>query len=683
MAIESATFYGKNYKLKEILQPWQENIDQAKKERDQYLPQVKINRKFSVGKQHLNVSVRDGRVVEVQRRHGLELVTSDILTQYIQTAIGKLSGNDYKSSFLPAPPEESALVTDIAKQLNASYGWGWDNEWLGDHKLQKIVRHLVIDGTCGIRVRYDRRFGEVIGEFPYHEGVPILDDSMRMKYMEESFKEGKKVDLRVVREGQVKWEFLSFENILWPAGFDDPVDFPWDLIVRPVSVKDLKSRYPKMTKELQDEEINSPGSLTAGLGIGDQEDVKIRGQVLVYTGYLRPCSDYPKGQTVLMVPDQNIVLDVREQLPYPDHPAGPRTGVHYFRWQVIPGRFPGRAFIEGGIGPQKIRNKRLTQINAIMDRGLPKVFIEEQSLARPQTGEPLEVVEVRPGSPLPKVESGVQPGAWMLQDVKLQEENAERALGIAPVTRGNPPQGVSAYSALALLTENDALKFDPIAESLRLEMTEVAWDTMEAMRNWPPNKQILIAGPDGALQAFEFNSNLIPPYYLVRPPRGGALPRTQAAELQKINDIWLAAAGRLPLTWYIESLNQGKAQELPPSVGDADAHKAELENVIMAVTGNAPPVAPYDDDARHVESHRAAQIKLKSMADMGDPQAAMLVEVHEMHINEHLQSAQGQAAAPPMGAPLSMNPPLAPGAPPPTGQTPPVPGLESPQTGNI
>lgn len=676
---ESVRINGKTYKYEDVHAPWMERVDEGKKEREQYLPQIKINRKFAVGKQHLNVNVRDGRVLEVHRRGNLELVTSDILTQYSQTVIGRMTSNDYKATFITA--QDNAVAEDVARQLNMAFQWGWDHEWMGDVVISRLVRHLVYDGTAALRCRFDRRFGEVIGEFPYRNGVPIMEDSERLQFMAEEYAAGRSLDMRPVREGKVVWEFLSFENLLWPPGYDDPMEFPWDLIVRPVAVKDIKDRYGKLADQVEEEDIESPAAVTSGLGLGEDTSPKIKGKALVYTGYDRPCADYPDGRTVVFTED--AILDVREGLPYPDHPAGPRTGVHYFRWQVIPGRFPGRAFIEGGIGPQKIRNKRLTQINAIMDRGLPKVYAEEQSMARPKTGEPMEIIEVRPGAPLPKVEMGIQPGGWMLQDVKLQEENAERALGIAPVTRGNPPQGVSAYSALALLSENDALKLDPIAEGLRLELVEVAWDSMEAMRSWPADKQIMVAGPENQLQVILFNSNIIPYNYLVKPPRGGALPRTQAAELQKINDIWQASGGKLPLSWYIESLNQGKAQDLPPSVGDADAHKAELENIVMAQTGEVIPVAPYEDDARHVEIHRAFQIQLKMMADMGDERAAHLHEVFEQHILLHDQAAQAQA--PQMGTPFQQgipgNPPLAPAPDQPQGTISPLPGLGSPESG--
>jgi hypothetical protein len=176
---------------------------------------------------------------------------------------------------------------------------------------------------------------------------------------------------------------------------------------------------------------------------------------------------------------------------------------------------------------------------------------------------------------------------------------------------------------------------------------------MELMRNWPSDKRMNIIGPEGKLKNYLFDSNKIPVNYIVKPPRGGALPRSQAAEIQKINDIWAASAGKLPLTWYIESLNQGKAQDLPPAIGDSDTHKAELENIIIEQTSQAPPVAPYDDDGKHVEIHRAAQMETQTRLDAGDESAQATVEAYEQHILEHEASAK-QNQVPQVTSPMGV-----------------------------
>ncbi len=667
---------------RKTLDLWVQRKNEAENDRKQYLSQVKVNRKFAAGKQHLDVNTRDGRVVDIRVRNGIKMVTSDILSQYLLTAVGRMAGQDYRPTFLTA--QDNEIAEDIAKQMNVSFSWAWEHEILADKKILQLWRLLVIDGTCAVRCRYDRRFGEIVGDVPYRDGKPILDDKEARKYVAEEASEGRRAKIATLREGRIVWELLSIDNLLPPPGFDDPQDFPWEIVQRAVLLDDLKDRY-KNTDDMEAEEMESSGSLTAGLGFGDEKNVKLQGRVMVYTGYVKPNSKDPHGRTVVFTNDR--LLDDRDHLPYDSHPRGPSTGVHYFRWSIIPGRFLGKAFIENGIGPQQVRNKRLTQIDAIIDRNMPKVFIEEQSLARPKTGDPMEVVEVRPGAPLPKVEQGVPPGAWMLQDVRLQEENAERALGMRSITLGQPPAGVTAYSAMALLNENNSLQLDPISQEFRLSVIELAWDTMEAMRNWPPNKNIMLAGPEGTLQSFLFNSNQIPNRYLVHPPRGGALPRSQAAELQKVNDIWQASKGTptaLPLSWYIESLNQGKAQDLPPSLGDQQAHKAELENIAMVGSMQPAPVADYDDHAKHVEICRAFQVPIKAMADLGDEDAADKVQVLESHIREHLSAASAGAGGQTqpvdtIGMPQQgIRPPVQPGGLPNVPEAPALPNLPAP-----
>lgn len=659
----------------ELHDEWVKRKDSAEKDRQQYLTQIKVNRKFAANKQHLNVNKNDGRVFDVDRRNGVKLVTADILTQYLQTAVGKMAANDYRPNFLVASDNEQGDY--ITKQLNLSFGWGWENEWNADRKILQLWRLLVIDGTAAIRCRYDRRFGDVIGEFPYKNGKVLYGKEGR-DYVADETKNGRRVELRKIKEGRVNWELLTVENLLPPPGYDDPNEFPWEIVVRPIPVEDLKKRFPKEAEHIVEEDIESSGALTSGLGLGEAKEEKLEGRALVYTGYQRSTSEHPKGMTVIFTSKR--LLEARDHLPYADHPRGPSTGLHYFRWQILPGRFMGKAFIENGIGPQKVRNKRLTQIDTIIDRNLPRVFMEENSLARPKTGEPNEIIEVRPGAPLPKVEQGTPPGAWMLQDVKLQEDNAERAMGMHSVTRGQAPSGVSAYSAMALLTENDALKFDAIAQEFRMEITELSWDTIEAMKNWPPGKQLLIAGPEERLQAVLWETNWIPVQYVARPPRGGSLPRSQAAELQKINDIFGVIRGT-PMyakdpekwvNWYIESLNAGKPQDLPPSLGDQQAHKAELENIAMISTLETIPVAEYDDDSKHVELHRAFQVPLRALADQGDEKAARQVEVLEIHIREHLATAEREAANIKPPAQMAGNP-----------NVPPTPGGMSDQAGSL
>lgn len=647
---------GKTFRVKDILTPWMNRKDSAERERDEFLPQIRINRKFAAGKQHLDINPRDGRVIDVRYRNvggvNVKMLTSNVLDQYLLTAIGRMASNDYLPNFLAATEDENA--SQISQQLNDAFRWGWENEWDGDRKIMSLLRLLTVDGTAAIRVRYDRKYGDLVGDFPLKDGRPITDAAAARDYVSAMSTQGKTADFVSIHEGKVCWEILSYDMFLTPPGMEYPEDFPWVIVARPVSVAEIKHRYGAMADGVTDEDIESAASLTGGLGFPDDKKGKLEGKAMLYTGYEMPTSASPNGRTIVFTKDN--LLDFYNELPITDHPQGPHHGVHFFRWQVIPGRFAGKAFIENGIGAQTIRNKRITQIDTIIDRNMPKVFIEEQSLARPRTGEPMEIIEVHPGAPLPQVSAGIPPGKWMLDDIQLQDANLEKNMGMRNISLGQPPQGVSAYSAMALLSENDSLKLDPIAHELRVGMVGLAWDTMELMRYWPREKQMDIAGPDGVLRSFLFSSNQIPNRYLVNVPRQGSLPRSQASELQKINDIWNAAASigqPLTLDWYVASLDAGKPQKLPSSLTNVSKHKAELENIVMYHTQSIVPISPEDDDAAHAEIHANFKQQLDAAIMAGDSDAEKISGIIEQHRQLHLASAAkkagGQGGAPAPG----------------------------------
>src|SRR6266487_4037642 len=138
------------FKVKDILQPMISRIEESERHREEFLPQVRVNRKFAAKKQHLDINPRDGRVLDARYRTisgvQVKMVTSDILGQYLLAAIGRLSANDFKPNFLSSQTDENAA--EVTQMLNDAYAWGWDNEWDGDRRVLSLLRLLVIDGTA-------------------------------------------------------------------------------------------------------------------------------------------------------------------------------------------------------------------------------------------------------------------------------------------------------------------------------------------------------------------------------------------------------------------------------------------------------------------------------------------------------------------------------------------------------
>lgn len=654
-----------------VLAPWLKRRDAARENRKQYERQWMVNQHMAAGKQWLKYSPRDHRVLEQKTDdRGRPLVTADVLDQYCGTVIGKITADDFRPELLLLHDDAEAQL--YGDQVNDAFGWCWDNEARGDHRLIALLRVLIKGtGSGAIRCRYDRTRGATIGEVPHQDGKPVLDETRARDYVFARQAQGLSANLKTLHEGAVSWEVLSGWNLLPPPGVEDADDFPWEIIVRPVSLETLKVMYGAKADNVSEADAQALGTLgqnEAGTYLRSAVDSptlagQLKGHALVFTGYQRPDAKKPNGQTVVFTHDDQL-LDVTDNLPYTDQPYGPRSGITYFHWNRLPGRFWAKAFIEPGIDPQKARNKRLSQITESLDRGLPKVYVRDGDLTEMPTGSPLEVIELRKDAAPPIIDNGLALSGSFFTDVQLQDENVEKALGLKAVSLGQSPSGVSAYSAMALLTENDATKLDVIATAFKLNVADVGRDTLEAMKQWPSTKELLLAGDDDRLQAAVFNSRrAIPSAYMVRPAKGGALPRSQASEIQKIADLWNAAvtAGATAsdpvgwLDWYKRSLDAGSAEDLPDmSQTASQVHKAALENVVMARTGQPVPVADYDNAQIHIPEHRQEEGELQQAAMYGDQEAAAGAQAIQQHILMHEQQAQQNAlGAQPQGPPVA------------------------------
>lgn len=657
-------------KEKEVLKPWLARREEAQTDRKPYEKQWQINQHFAAGIQWLKWSQRDHRVVEVKKDDkGRQLDTVDVLSQYRDTAIGKLAaGGDFRPELLAAW-ENSEAGEMYSEQMNDQVDYAWSEECKGDRRSMAVLRALAEVGTGAIRCRYDRTKGSLIAkQVPHLDGKPLLDEAEQRSYVAERQALGQSADLRPLREGQIVWEKLSAWNLLPPPGVEDPEDFPWELIVRPVHLDELKAIYGKKAEGVSEDSIEDMGMLTytpPRIDGGTLTPATVRNlekHALVYTGYLHPTSDFPEGQTVVFTNDGHL-LSEQKKMPYQQEPWGPRSGITYFRWTILDGRFWGRAFIEPGIGPQKSRNKLESQIQETIDRGQPFWIEEENSIVKAPSGAIMERVTLRPGSQPPQRIGGVNPGEWMFRARENADENIEKTLGLHEGSLGENPANVGTYSQLVLLTEKDAQKFEPIAQDFRLGIADVVRDTVEAMQEWPADKKLLIAGEENQLRVVAFDRQAIPPAYICRPAKGGTLARTQGSQLQKVTDIWTAAlaAGVVALdppawiAWYKQSIDAGQPLDLPAMAGrNEGVHKAALENLLMQ-QGVVPPVAPYDDVQVHIPEHRSLEMQMQMAAEMGDQNAIGTLQRIEQHLQEHqmvaaqnaAQTASVQAPAPP------------------------------------
>lgn len=662
-------------------------ISRAKEDRKRFEPTWHSDLAFAANKPWLVWDRDQRRLAFPPDLRGKDLYSADVITEYRMTALGELmSGDDRPQVLLRREDEPSEGYEEI---LNLALGFGWDTEWRGDEVLSELRRMVIDLGTGAIRCRWDPAYGPML-----HDNVPYLDNRPLLDLEEATSAMGNgpnpNVQMRSMQRGRVCWDVLSPFNILVPPGVPHERYFPWECVVRPMRLADAKALWGKRVGDLkEDTDIGSILGLDLRAEITETYSAlgspeggqggRLKDHVWVYTYYERASPKYPSGRTLTFVGSKMRLVSIEDKLPYQLGDGSYHSGIVYFHWWRVTGRFWSRSLVGNMKDVQRSINKRATQKNEIIDRGLPYVIVERNSRAKQREGKVMELLEVERDEREPRPVPGLTPGDWMYRDIDMLRVDLEHATGLRGPRLGENPTGVTTYAQLALLNENDQVKRGPIREEHQLAINLLVEATIyDIKRYWGEERMIPLAGEEGRIELQSFNGANIPSFYMVEHAKGGSKPRSQGAELQKVQDLWMAAANSGAVqgaptawvSWYKDSLEAGQALDLPEPSPDVHLEKAKLENHVM-LQGQQVPVQYYDPHALHIPIHREAQIEAEYVGDQGTWQLI------EQHISEHMAAEMANQMQL-----TQMNPEQPPEGPPNAQAQGPGPGQEaSPQVG--
>src|SRR5262249_17476189 len=154
------------------------------------------------------------------------------------------------------------------------------------------------------------------------------------------------------------------------------------------------------------------------------------------------------------------------------------------------------------------------------------VFVERDSEALNRKGVPAEYVELGPQERTPIISQGIAPGTWMQADVLALRDDVTHATGIKGASLGENPANVSTYSQLALINENDQAKRQTIIYERKRAIAHLVEDSVYDIRTyWGDSRQVLLEGDEDHVESAMFNATKIPPFFIVRVPKGTAKPR--------------------------------------------------------------------------------------------------------------------------------------------------------------
>ena len=660
---------------------WRSRIASGLKARSRLEPLWEECLAFAKGHQWVQYAGRHNRqLISMPNPRGIERATNDELTQYRLTLLGELELDDDRPQALFRQGE--APYEDYAEMANDAISYGWDEQWQGETVLRD-ARTVVIDvGTCPLRCYWDGDYGDYLPqEQPFVNGQMV---SSQDAY--HALDQGGQVSPQQVREGRICWHAGTPFNVVVPPNVHREHLFRWVVWVEVLDLGEMKARWPRAAEQLVADAVRDVARVSSterarGLeGVG-WPDTSIEGpgapgdrQAFLYSCYENPSAKYPQGRVTLLGTKRMVPLESRESLDYRAPDGQFRSGIHFLHGIRVSDRFWSRGFMELGLSPQRTINRRITQINQTIDRAQPKVYVEEGSMAKPPEGIVLEQIDLRKGAPRPVIDPGMGPGPWMQQNIDANRTNLERAV-LPDVSLGQNPPSVTTYSQLALLREQATRRLESLLGQHRETIAALCEDSVcDIRRYWGPQKLIQVAGTEGVLRAQVFNASEWPDYTKFTFATGSALPRSQGAQLQLIQDVFSAAvtAGVTMgnpggwISWFHDSLQAGKTLDLPIPPGDPDQRKAQYENQLM-MSGQAAQVDYFDNAMTHVPEHRLMQMEARMT---NQPQLYSLVEQHiqqHLAIEKAIKLTMPGPVMPPMLQQGAAGPAMPPPPPPPAG----------------
>lgn len=635
----------------ELQRVWKQRITDAREDRRwPYEATWLSDLAFAGGQQYLEWDPRQRQLAHVStldpRLEGKELYTADRINEQRQAQLGELSNEDDRPELLVAQNGDTA--EEQAKELNSAVQHGWDHEWKARTALEQVDSLAMDMGTAAIRCRWDPTLGPVVQNVPHHQGKPILDTQRAYSLVDQ----GAQLTFKDIHEGRTVWEPLSAFNILSTPGVNHEDAFPWEIVVRPALIEKVLEQYPDAARLnlTEDKDIASVmGLSTAQVGRASGEPMSTRGRlkdhIWLYTAYERASRKQPNGRVLTFATNSYRLVHIDPALPYKSPDGTPRSGIAYFHWWRLNDRFWGRSFIQPMKDPQRLINRRKTQVAEIIDRGMPKVFTTEGTLKHDPLGLPLENIEIARDAQPPVFHAGVPAGAWMYEDINSLDNDLQHASTLSIVALGENPTNVGTYAQLALLNENEAGKRSRILLNRQRAIAQLVEDSVyDIRRYWPAQKTILVSGDDDTIAQQTFQKARIPDWFACKIAPGAPQPRSNAAEITKIDAIWAAAhsAGATAATpqmaerwtaWYADSLAAGEALEIPRPDPDLQAEMAHYENEQMLHNPVVPEPTEYDVLLVHEPIHREAQDQARAANDTD------AFERIQQHIDKSRQAA--------------------------------------------
>ena len=614
----------KNTLADDILERWASTDRELADQRRNYW----LNLSFYLGRQWLYWDRINRTVGELDDGDERARITINKIKPRMNGLLGRLTQANLTFEVPPSDSDDKTMMgarasENVCQHLHAEQAW----EGIRKENLFNVL----LGGTAGIAVEWDPEAGEKLWRNDATDKVTGM--------------------------GEASVVPMSIGEFSLQPGVRRPSEAMWWIGCSALPPEVARERWSlKSTPMADGNTAMSPTHRKLLTERGATENCDL---TLVYSLYERPSKKQKKGRVVVVIGGETVR---DEEWPFPfEH-----LNLRVFHQTPIPGQWTGDTFVNDTRSIQVAYNLAQSCIAEHAKlAGNARLLVPIGSMADQQslTDEPGEIISYYPdGGAKPEWMAPAPLQRWLTQWAPDLERELDDIMHTHEVTRGMAPGDRNSGLALSILSENDATPLGLMAHDQADGWGDVASMVMDcyADKVKNENRQSVIDVGGKVPLKFSWSSETLAGQTRVRVPLENTMPQSKVATQAAITNLVNAfpqVAANLSGSAVLKLV--GMDFQNLDSIVDADAAKAQHENVLMAV-GKPQIPEKWHDHARHIAEHNefrnsqgftALEVDIQKLFEDHAQSHQRLLE------EEALAQAKVNAAQPGMGAlPQADNP---------------------------
>lgn len=586
--------------------------------------------------------IQDGRAPSYR----VKAVDNQIMPA-VEKYLGRFFQNAPKFVCRPKNPSDQAYSDAVVMDFLLDDRW----RTLGvSSKMQQVMLWGILTGTGFAKVGWDPTMG-VSMEIP---GMPA------------------------VQPGEVDIVPMGPLNMLQPPSqqnWDGPAEV---MEIRAVPIEWAKRAFGSVANGLRADEISWQSSfewriaslVSPDAGAGYSARPLMDKMVYIKEWWTDPQLLTEEERNVF--PRGRVIISAQSKLLYKDNYPFDDGRHPYNAWtsKLFPGRFLGASMIDQLKNPQKILNRRVSQLVESADLcANPQIDVEKNHGITKLTGEAGLVCERNIGRPAPVYRQPPQISQHVLKLYEISKSTIQELSGFHDISRGIPITSNLSGPTVEMLQGADNEPLLPAAQRWASFLGAIGTKLIKRVQQFYQEERcITIVGPQNETDVMVFLAAKHQTELDVECMIDSVIPQSPASRIGRVNEL-LRMGVLDPARDRAMILNLyrfGNVRELYVE-DDEDRQKAQRENRKM-LAGQPVEVAVFDNDDIHLSCHN--RLRKSPEYDRIDPGMKAMIDQHCLM---HSQQLIGKAQALTGVAPQQTNPDGSPPMMEPTGAPAPVP----------